>query len=255
VATLVGPLILLVCVGFLVLTFRRAMISRRDFARVRGGPLYGTSTPESTTLRADSIEDGGNVPAQELLAALGAAGASEVNADGEEDGASGLGLRMHAGSATNQLPQVMEGTRGDHQVFVRQGLVGDSVSPGLRMRRTRTITVVRVAAPSYEAEMANGRIEVDANAEPTARDFLSMLAPSPDVWHDGRLVSGPEGIVVSRAAANDWLGGWIYDLWLLERLARDGGGSPLPAVKLSRDWEAPYGLHSWSPGLLDGRRG
>jgi hypothetical protein len=251
-----GLLILVVCSAFLIFSFRRALLRRRDFARVRRGPLYGANGAKKSAhsrRSAEDIADGGQVAAQELLDSLSVRDAPELDSEGEDDGVSGLGLSLHRGSATSQLPQVMEGTRSGRQVFIRQGLVGDSVSPGLGLRRSRTITVVRVDAPAFEARLEHGRIEPDEDAPASARDFLATLASSPDVWHDGRLVSGAEGIAVSRAAADDWLGGWIYDLWLLERLVHDLHAETLPPVALSRTWEAPYGLHSWAPGLLDRR--
>jgi hypothetical protein len=252
-STLVGILILLVSVAFLIFGFRRAFARRRDFERVRRGPLYGANRAGGSRRPAEDIADGGQVAAQELLESLRLRDTPELDAEGEDGGVSGLGLSLHPGSQTNQLPQVMEGTRHGHQVFIRQGLVGDSVSPGLRLRRSRTITVVRVDAPAFEAEMRGGRIEPDEKAPAALRDFLATLAVSPDVWHDGRLVSGAAGIAVSRAAADDWLGGWIYDLWLLERLGHDSRAGALPPVALPRTWDAPYGLHSWAPSLVDHR--
>jgi hypothetical protein len=252
----VGPLIIVVCLGFLFFITRRALIRRGEFARVRKGALYGPSDETPRPGSAADIADAGVVPAQELLGALGVPGRSELNADGEEDGASGLGLKLHAGgSSTNQLVQVMEGERGGRQTFIRQGLVGNSLSPGLGLRRSRNITVVRVGTPAFEARMEEGGIEADARASAAVRGFFEVLAPSPDVWHDGRLVAGPEGIVVSRAAADDWLGGWIYDLWLLERLAQVLKAPTLPPVHLDRWWEAPYGLDSWAPSLVDAATG
>src|SRR3954449_13454992 len=130
-----GLLILFVCAAFLVFSFRRALIRRRDFARVRRGPLYGSKKSTDSRGSAEDIADGGQVAAQELLESLSVRDAPVLDDDGEDDGVSALGLSLHRGSSTSQLPQVMEGTRNGHQVFIRQGLVGDSVSPGLGMRR------------------------------------------------------------------------------------------------------------------------
>ena len=244
-------MILAVCLGFLVFTFRRAMIRRRDFARVRSGPLYGAEPGRRAPGTAAAIPDAGQIPAQELLAALRETDAPEIDAEGEFDQVSSLGLKLLAGSATNQLPQVMHGTRAGCQVFIRQGLIGDSVSPGLRLRRMRTVTVVRAMVPAFEARYRDGRVEPDEQAPPALRDMLEALSQSPDVWHEGRLVSGPKGIAVSRAAADDWLGGWIYDLWLLEALAARAAAPGLEPVRLNRGWKPPYGLDDWAPGLLE----
>jgi len=34
--------------------------------------------------------------------------------------------------------------------------------------------------------------------------------------------------------------GWIYDLWLVERLAAKLDARPLPDVRLTEDWTPPY---------------
>jgi hypothetical protein len=76
---------------------------------------------------------------------------------------------------------------------------------------------------------------------------VAAMNPSPDVWHDLRVVGGAEGIVASRGSANDYLGGWIYDLWFLERLAAELGAPALPAVGVDEEWEVPYGMGEWAP--------
>ena len=54
----------------------------------------------------------------------------------------------------------------------------------------------------------------------------------------------------SRAVVGDWVGGWIYDLWLLERLAAGGGGEALTHERLVRAWEPPYEMGKWAPSAL-----
>ncbi len=108
-SSLAGPLILVVCVAALVITSRRALSRRKDFARVRSGFLYGKASATSWAPgSAARITDGGQVPAQVLLAALRVSAAPELNADGEDDQVSALGLQLHAGSATNQAPGLLE---------------------------------------------------------------------------------------------------------------------------------------------------
>ena len=249
--SLVGPLILVFCLGMLVLSLRRARIRSRHSERVRSGPLYGAESNRRAPGSAGSIPDGGQIPAAELLAALRETDAPEIDAEGELDGVSGLGLKLIEGSITEQLPQVMYGNRAGGQAFIRQGLVGDSITPGLRLRRMRTITVVRVESPAFEARFRDGRIEPDEQTPPPLREMLEALSESPDVWREGRLVAGPKGIVVSRAAADDYLGGWIYDLWLLEAITARAGAPALKPIRLNRGWKPPYGLDDWAPGLLE----
>ncbi len=82
--------------------------------------------------------------------------------------------------------------------------------------------------------------------------MVEAINPSPDVWHDLRVVGGAEGIVASRGSATDVLGGWIYDLWFLERLAGELGAPSLPAVGVDEEWEIPYGMGEWAPKLRGG---
>ena len=250
---IVGPLILVVCLGALILSFRRARIRTRGYERSQNSPLAATITlgEQPTPGTSAEIADGGAVPTWELGVAMREVDAPELSAEGEDDGVAPLGLTLLVGGGENGLAQVMHGTRQGHQVFIRQGLIGDSLSPGMRLRRFRSITVVRVAAPVFEARYGDGGIEPDEQAPPELREMLLSLSPSPEVWKDGRLVSGAKGIAVSRATANDWLGGWLYDLWLLEALARKADAKPLKEIRLNRGWKAPYGLHDWAPGLLE----
>ena len=68
------------------------------------------------------------------------------------------------------------------------------------------------------------------------------------------MVGGSKGIVASRGASTDFLGGWIYDLWPLERLAAKLEADPLPDVRLTRSWTPPY-LGDRAPSALDSLRG
>jgi hypothetical protein len=81
--------------------------------------------------------------------------------------------------------------------------------------------------------------------------MLGQLGPSPTVWHDLRVVAGPDGLVASRGVAEDWIGGWIYDLWLLERMAASLAAPALRPETLGREWAAPYGMGDWAPTVRD----
>ena len=122
--------------------------------------------------------------------------------------------------------------------------------PGLGMRRMRTVSVLRIGAPTFALTAVDGRLVGDG-IPPAVAGVLRALAPSPDVWHDLCLVAGPEGAGVSRGYARDFSGGWPYDLWLLERIAFVLDAPSLPHVELGREWDAPYGLGEWAPSLRD----
>jgi hypothetical protein len=157
----------------------------------------------------------------------------------------GGGTRWFTGGAT--YPTVMYGERNGHEVVIRQGLAGTSTLPGLRLQKDRHVTAVRVQAPSFELQARDGRIDAPADAPGEVGGMVAAMNPSPDVWHDLRIVGGAEGIVASRGSFADYLGGWIYDLWFLERLAGELGAPALPAVGVDEDWEIPYGMGDWAP--------
>jgi hypothetical protein len=248
-----GVIILVGCAAAMVFTFRRAARSRKAFARVRQGPLYGGSTNARPPGSAAAIADAGQVPAQELLGALGVRAERDDDADTDDEGTGAmLGLSHHAfrhGGEGLWDPTVYDGTRNGHQVFIRLGRNAAIRGPGINFRRMRSVSAVRVAVPALELVAAHGRIRPQTPVPPALTSMLAQLAPSPDVWHDLRVLGGPEGLVVSRGIAEDWVGGWIYDLWLLERIATCLAGPPLPPEHLGREWEPPYGMGDWAPTI------
>ncbi len=56
------------------------------------------------------------------------------------------------------------------------------------------------------------------------------------------MAGGPKGIVATRPSGGAEFGGWVYDLWLLERLAAVMELQPLPAARVGPAWKVPYGL-------------
>jgi hypothetical protein len=49
-------------------------------------------------------------------------------------------------------------------------------------------------------------------------EVLAGLTPAPDVWHKLEVEGGPDGIVARRPNTAHPQG-YVYDLWLAERLA------------------------------------
>jgi hypothetical protein len=240
---------------FIALLFWWGLRTRARQARVLKSPLAhgGTERPPRSAV---DIEDGGQVPVRELLGALRVRESDELGGLEPEDLGAALGLKYFLGGTTRPLtggatyPTVWYGERNGHEVVIRWGLVGDSTLPGLRLQKERHVTAVRVQAPSFELNARGGRIDAPADAPGEVRGVVEAINPSPDVWHDLRIVGGAEGIVVSRGSAMDFLGGWIYDLWFLERLAAELGAPALPAVGVDEDWaieEIPYGMGEWAP--------
>lgn len=249
-----GPIVIAVVVLAMAVTFARSMRARGDFARVREGPLYGGSPDAREPGTAASIADGGQVAAGELLGALAVKKVTARQAASEDEGTGArLGLRRYrARHGTEDLwdPGVYCGTRDGHQVFIRLGRNASVRGPGVNFRRDRYICAVRVAVDAFELVGDEGELRGTTALPPQAQAVLDAIARSPDVWRDLRVVAGPEGLVASRGVWGDWLGGWIYDLWLLERLAAALGGQALPRVRMGREWEPPYGLDAWAPSAL-----
>jgi hypothetical protein len=234
----------------------RGLSGRARATRVMRSSLYaGGDTTEGPPGSAAEIEDAGQVPVRELLGALRVRDSDDLAGLDIEEVFHALGLKYFAGGGTRSLtggatyPTVMYGERNGHEVVIRQGLVGTSTFPGLRLQKERHVTALRVQAPSFELDARDGRIDAPAEAPGEVRRVVEAINPSPDVWHDLRVVGGAEGIVASRGSATDYLGGWIYDLWFLERLAGELGAPALPAVGVDEEWEIPYEMGEWAPKL------
>jgi hypothetical protein len=254
-ATSVVAVVLIAGVGiFIALLTWWGLSARARAARVMKSPLYAEGgTTEHPPGSAVEIEDAGQVPVRELLGALRVRDSDDLIGADVDELADALGLKYFAGGGTRPLtggaiyPTVMYGERNGHEVVIRQGLVGTSTFPGLRGQKDRHVTAVRVQAPNFELDARDGRIDAPADAPGEVRGAVEAINPSPDVWDDLRIVGGAEGIVVSRGSATDYLGGWIYDLWFLERLAGMLGAPALPALGVDEDWEIPYGMGAWAP--------
>jgi hypothetical protein len=73
---------------------------------------------------------------------------------------------------------------------------------------------------------------------------LSALAPA-EVWSGVRIVAGDQGLVANRPQ-RDGPYRWVYDLWLLERLADHLKASAITAPKRWTITKLPYGMDSWA---------
>ncbi len=251
----IGVPILLVSLGSMVYVLRKGLRQGADARRVQSGPL--AQLVDVTTLRtnwAGAITDPGQMAAQALQQALSIHPHTDADDDEEDEGVGRqLGLTYHRfrNLGDDSDPAVLDGVRNGRQVWIRLGRSYKLVmGPGLGMRRMRMVSVLRAATPAFELNAVDGRFAGTA-VPPAVAEVLAGLAPAPDVWHDLRVVAGPDGIVVSRGYANDFSGGWPYDLWLLERIAYVLDALSLPHVELGREWDAPYDLGEWAPSLRD----
>ena len=83
-------------------------------------------------------------------------------------------------------------------------------------------TEVEVQAPvtPFKLREGDGRLVAESGAPPEAEELLAGLAPAPEVWRDVEVEGGPDGILARRPIkmkGNPQ--GYVYDLWLVERLA------------------------------------
>lgn len=214
----------------------------------RSGPLRPRA--EGIELgSADRIDDAGGLPAANLLEALAVAPERHGPGPGGEPWDEGwqatmLGLRSRVPAHTDLLePAVFWGPRARGQVHIRVGadeaLEGSSTM--FTTRHIRAVTTLRVEAPAFELRGDDGRLSPGADAPGRVLDLLGELAPAPDVWRELVVVAGPEGIVANRPAA-DQVPGWLYDLWLLERIAGRLDLPALPRARIGPKWKVPYGM-------------
>jgi hypothetical protein len=96
----------------------------------------------------------------------------------------------------------LEGKRHDRVVSVNQ-------------EDTTSVTTVKGATPSFEAQARDGRIRPDEDAPESVAAALQEV-PNSTRWKGVSVRGGRGGIVVERKGNR---GEWLCDLWLAERLA------------------------------------
>ena len=211
---------------------------------VRGHPLNNPS-PGVEVGSAAQIRDAGSVGWPSLLDAMTVrAGAddSEPDATRENSIAARLGLQAPKPASRFQ-PSLFYGTRHDRQVFIRIG-IDETYLPGILTRHLRQISVVRAEVPEFELAGKRGVLRADSAVPEALRDVLRVLRPAPDLWEDLLVVGGPEGIVATRPVPQrvQVRLQWLYDLWLIERIADRLHAPALPTARLGESYLIPYGL-------------
>jgi hypothetical protein len=157
-----------------------------------------------------------------------------------------LGLKSKIASDTAVLmPHVYWGEHGGFQVLVREGADEklEGATTFLTERHLRSITVVRVAAPPFTIRSVGGQLTADDDAPAEVAGALARIGAGEDVWGTAVVYGGPEGLVATRPSSEDFSGStWVYDLWLLEHLARTLRLEPLPKARIGPSWKVPYEL-------------
>lgn len=115
----------------------------------------------------------------------------------------------HADMAATEF----SGTRHGRRVALRMGVVPS-------MWRERGAYEVHVEAPvaPFRVRDDGGRLVAEPGALPEVEAFLEGLAPAPAVWREVEVSGGPNGLLARRPVTAHPQG-YVYDLWLVERLA------------------------------------
>ena len=81
---------------------------------------------------------------------------------------------------------------------------------------------MNVSVAPFRLRAADGRPAVEAGSNPDLEGILAGLASAPDVWRKLEVDAGPDGILARRPVTAHPQG-YLYDLWLSERLAEQLG--------------------------------
>lgn len=165
--------------------------------------------------RAAEITDPGALEWEVVWEAL----KTEEPADDPNTLAQELGLdeehEVHLPKNVGGYATEMAGTRNGRAVKLRLGVMPSNV-------RDQPVTEVVIESPvaPFSVRAEDGRLVVEPGALPEVEEVLAGLAPSPDVWRDVKVEGGPDGILARRPIKmKGHPQGYVYDLWLSERLA------------------------------------
>jgi hypothetical protein len=127
----------------------------------------------------------------------------------------GLGEEREVSQAAEMPATELSGTRHGRRAALRMGVVPS----GWRDRGATEVQVEAAVAP-FRVEADGGRLVAEPGASTELEEALGELAPAPDVWRDLTVEGGPDGILARRAITMKGNPqGYVYDLWLVERLA------------------------------------
>ncbi len=212
--------------------------SRREGAAARPDPVLARSS-------AGEVADAGPYDWSSVLQALAVPSGEEVpDRTGEDIYGSELGLRTIIVTGGAHQPDVMFGSRLGRGMEIRLGRDEKIATFDTTTRHLREITIVGAHCPSFALRGRDARLIPEADAPPQALEVLSALAPA-EIWNGIRVVAGEDGLVANRPMSSSAYG-WVYDLWLLERLADRLKAAPRAAPKPWPHSRVPYGMGSWT---------
>jgi hypothetical protein len=126
----------------------------------------------------------------------------------------GLGQENEIDQESGEVPATeFSGIRHGRRVALRIG-----VSPSAW--RARPVNEVQVETPvaPFRVSADDGRLVAEQGAPPEVEEVVAGLSPAPGVWREVEVHGGPDGIVARRPVTAHPQG-YVYDLWLVERLA------------------------------------
>jgi hypothetical protein len=243
-----GPVLLaipiVIILAVLIPALRYRARHKKAMARSRGGVGEDSVALGSSA----AISDGATYSVDGLRKALAIKSEDHGPTESEphDEGWAGtmLGLRSKISYSTEILePHVYWGTRQLGQVFIRIG-PDEEIEGGTMLgsnKHIRQITVLRVAAPEFKLDVIDGVPAVVEGAAPGIENLFARMAPTAEIWQDMAAQGGAEGIVISRGAITS-PEFWIYDLWLVEAIARTIRLRPLDDARIGPAWRVPYGI-------------
>lgn len=164
--------------------------------------------------RATEIDDPGALNWEVLWEAL----KTELAADNPSTITQELGLdqERELSQSTSEMPATeFSGTRNGREVSLRIGVV-----PSVWRDKGANEVEVQAAVAAFRLREDDGRLVAEPGAPTQVEQLIAGLAPARDVWRDLAVEGGPDGILARRPIkmkGNPQ--GYVYDLWLIERLA------------------------------------
>lgn len=172
-----------------------------------GGP-----SPAEMRGRAAEITDPGAFRWEVLWEALKTEPPTENSSTITEE--HGLGEERDIIQANSDVPATeFRGTRHGRPVALRMGVV-----PSIWRGRGAYEVHVETPVLPFRVRDEDGRLAAEPGALSEVDAFVAGLAPAPSVWREVTVEGGPDGILARRPVTAHPQG-YIYDLWLVERLA------------------------------------
>lgn len=225
-----------------------ALRGRRRYKKAQGAQRRGVQASTVALGSAASVGDGGAYSTEALHRALciaeedwGPVGDLPHN---EGAGGEALGLKTKINTSSELLdPNLMWGTRAYGQVFIRIG-PDEKIEGSTELysnRHIRQITTLLVDAPEFVMAERDDKPAIVEGSAPGIDKVLSRIQPNSAVWEGFTARGGPDGIVCSRQLVSE-PDFWVYDLWLLERIAQDAKYPALGEARIGPAWIIPYGV-------------